>query len=271
MSHFQSCSNSSINAEKNGKRKSFANVLNNFEDAVDKQHIIHPQILASSGDLAALKDSIFFFSLSLKEIGRDGATLLHHAARTSQLTVMKYLVEEEAELDAADSSGNTPLHLSILACHIEDIHFLLEAGDSSSKKNLDGNTLLHLAAKELTGKAAGVCFEHSVGVDVTGPRNRTVLHAIAEADNIEAFKLFKSYCEKNELACTESEVIEELSKSDDDGFTAIHLAARKNSHQVLREIFRCWKEQGYAMDSVLDFIKEENSTPLHVAVDAGNY
>ena len=71
--------------------------------------------------------------------------------------------------------------------------------------------------------------------------------------------------------CTESEVIEELSKSDDDGFTAIHLAARKNSHQVLREIFRCWKEQGYSMDSVLDFIKEENSIPLHVAVDAGNY
>ena len=147
MSHFQSCSNSSINAEKNGKRKSFPNVLNNFENAVDKQHIIHPQILASSGDIAALKDSIFFFSLSLKEEGRDGATLLHHAARTSQLAVMKYLVEEEAELDAADSSGNTPPHLSILACHIEDIHFLLEAGDSSSKKNLDGNTPLHLAAK----------------------------------------------------------------------------------------------------------------------------
>ena len=73
------------------------------------------------------------------------------------------------------------------------------------------------------------------------------------------------------LKLLKSEVIEELSKSDDDGFTAIHLAARKNSHQVLREIFRCWKEQGYSMDSVLDFIKEENSTPLHVAVDGGNY
>ena len=187
------------------------------------QHI-PPQILASSGDIETPKHSDS--SLSLKEKSRDGATLLHHAAHASQLAVMKYLVEEEAELDAADSSGNTSLHLSILACHIEGIHFLLEAGASSSAKNKDGNTLLHLAAKELTGKAAGACFEHSIDVDVTGPRNRTIFHAIAEADNIEAFKW---HCEKSEMACTESEVIEELSKSDDDGFAATHLAERKET------------------------------------------
>ena len=274
MSHFKSAATAVISVSTLGKGKTIKgfNTFTNFEDAVDKQHIIPPHIHASNGNLHALKASIDAFSLSLKERGKDNSTLLHHAARSRQLAIMEFLVENKIDLDAVDNSGNTALHLSVMACHVDGIHLLLKAGASCSLLNNDLNSPLHLAAKELTGETFKACLAHPVDIYVRGPRNRTILHIISENDNFEACKAFKEYMDKK---CPNSSVKsgakDRLCIGDDDGFTPAHLAARKNSHKVLEHVFSYWGENGCSIENLFDLINEEYSTPLHVAVDGGNY
>ena len=273
MSHFKAVATAvtTVSTLRKGKAIKCFPSFTNFENAVDKQHIIPPHIHASKGDLHALKASINAFCLSLKERGNDNSTLLHHAARSRQLAIMEFLVEKEIDLDAVDNSGNTALHLSVMACHVDGIHLLLKAGASCSLLNNDGNSPLHLAAKELTGETFKACLAHPVDIYLRGPRNRTFFHIISETDNIEACKFFKDYSDANNLVSNECEATEKLCVGDDDGFTPVHLAARKNSHKILEQVFNCWKEKGYSVESVFDLINEENSTALHVAVDGGNY
>ncbi len=256
---------------KGKKRKCFTSscTLGNFEEAVDKQNIIPPHIHASTGDLIGLKSSVASFSLSLRERGKDNATLLHHAAQGSQLPVMEYLLKNEIELDAVDNLGNTALHYSVMAGHVEGINLLLDAGASTNFLNKARNSPLHLAAKDLTGKALNACLSHPVDIFIKGPRNRNLFHVLAEVDNVKGYRLIKENL--GNVICSENDLIDKLSIGDEDGFSPIHLAARKNSHQVLEYIFNCWKEKGFSIDKVFELINEENSTPLHVAVDGGNY
>ncbi len=55
-----------------------------------------------------------------------------------------------------------------------------------------------------------------------------------------------------------------LSAADQDDLTPIHLAARSGSH------INKGLEHGYTPEQILRFLDEENSTPLHAAVDGGH-
>ena len=164
---------------------------------------------------------------------------------------MRYLIENGVELDAADQDGNTALHVAACRGNIESVHLLLDAGSSTTATNNSGDAPIHTAAREKSAAALKTFLVHSrVDWDLKGFRNRTLMHIIAEADNLECCKALheevvkKMGCGENHTSCHAHSSHSHGERNlcacikDDDGLTAVHLAARMNSHKVLEFIIQ---------------------------------
>lgn len=239
--------------------------LSSLDDCTDHFHREPPHDFAANGNLAALEESVAKFGLTMRESDQNSSTLLHHAARTNQVEVMKYLLEHGGiELDATDKHGDTALHVAAREGHVQAIYLLLESGANINILNSEKEASVHTAAKEKSGQAIRAIVEHHfcAACRLRGFRNRTILHYIAAEDNVEACKVLQGCLSKvpDKRNC--------LHLKDDDGLTPVHVAAQKNSYQVLEFFILLCKE--YSLDNTLGFVDEEDSTPLHAAVDAGH-
>jgi ankyrin repeat protein len=67
-------------------------------------------------------------------------TLLHIAARCGNLELIKFLVEEGADIEALMNVGSTPLHTAAFRGHVKIVEYLLQRGARIYVKNLEGHT-----------------------------------------------------------------------------------------------------------------------------------
>ncbi|XP_075326849.1 diacylglycerol kinase zeta-like isoform X2 [Odontesthes bonariensis] len=80
----------------------------------------------------------------------DGCTLLHHAVEAGSKDIVKYLIENvpTSHLDVAEKHrGDTALHKAATCCQRSICHFLVEAGASLMKTDLQGDTPKQRAEK----------------------------------------------------------------------------------------------------------------------------
>ena len=242
-----------------------------LEDFADTQHHLPPHHHATEGNLEALEDMVQRLGLTLRECDRNLSTLLHHAAKANQVAIIRYLLENGVDIDTVDYSGDTPLHIATREGHSEAIDTLVNAGASTSILNKAKDTPLHTAARDKTGQALKAILLHPVDMNARGHRNRTLLHVVAEVDNIEGFKVLCHAMKGTIKKHTHGAKTKHLCycTADDDGLTPVHLAARKNSYQVMESfLVKC---RVHTTESILEFMDTEKSNPLHVAIDAGSY
>ena len=225
------------------------------------------QTLAAEGRLDQLKSMIKEHDLTLNETDNNGCTLLHHAALHNQLLVMSFLIDSGISLNAVDNDENTALHLAAENDFPEACHLLLSNGASDLILNKKQWTALHLAAQR-SNKALNGILDHPVDYAPKGYRSRTPLHVICEHDNIEGMEIFYNKVIVDVFNTKKGGL--KICAADDSGLTPLHLAARKNSHRCLDFIIQKATMLGNTTEQVLGFIDEENSTPLHAAVDSCN-
>ncbi|XP_072242876.1 LOW QUALITY PROTEIN: diacylglycerol kinase zeta-like [Leuresthes tenuis] len=80
----------------------------------------------------------------------DGCTLLHRAVEAGSKDIVKYLIENvpTSHLDVAEKqTGDTALHKAATCCQRSICHFLVEAGASLMKTDLQGDTPKQRAEK----------------------------------------------------------------------------------------------------------------------------
>ena len=224
--------------------------------------------IAAEGRLEELKHMIEEHHLTLDETDRNGYTLLHHATLHNQLLVMSFLVDSGISLNAVDNDGNTALHLAAENDLPEACHLLLSNGACDSIFNKEQWTALHLAARG-RNKAMKAILDHPVDYSVSGYRRRTPLHVISEYDNIEGMEIYYNKVFVS-LLKTGKRAAAQICTTDDNGLTALHLAARKNSYRCVDFTIQKIKELGFVIEKILGLFDEENSTPLHAAVDSCN-
>ena len=242
------------------KRKPSKNSLEVYLDLNEDP----PQKLAAQGDLDGLKACIESFGLTLKETDKNCFTLLHHATYHDQLVVMEYLIESGANLDAVERDGNTALHIAVQREFIDAVNLLLKSGASDTILNKQLDAPLHIIARMTNKELLAAFLQYDIDILIPGYHKRTPLHVIAEHDNIECCEVFHSAAmasKKNNFR---------LCATDADGLTPTHLAARKGSHRVLTFMLDKCRTHGYPSETVMSYLDEENSTPLHAAVDGGH-
>ncbi len=223
--------------------------------------------LVTEGRLEELKSAINEHNLTLTEVDENGQTLLHHAVLHNQELIMSFLIDNGCNVDAVDNRGNTPLHLAADNDLPEACHLLLTNGANDSILNKDAFAPLHLAARG-KNKSLSAILDHPINTSVQGHRGMTVVHIICEHDNIEGMDIIQTKVTTDLLKTKKTGF--KLLVPDDNGLTPIHLAARKNSYRVLDYIIRSAIEFGHDIDLVFGFLDEDNSTPLHAAVDSCN-
>ena len=229
---------------------------------------LNPYQFAANGELDNLKSFLETFGITIKERDENRATLLHHAATTNQIEVMTYLIDSGIELNAVDKDGHTALHIAVLQGHVEATNLLLESGIDDTILNKDSDAALHIVARYTDTRLLSVFLDHpDIDLVVTGYRKRTPLHVISEHDNIAACSVLHNSIMVKEHFKKKNGF--RLCAADEDDLTPIHLAARKGSHKVLDLCMTICKGHGYPPEVVLGFIDEENSTPLHAAIDGG--
>ena len=78
--------------------------------------------------------------------GHFGHTSLCIAGENNHLDVVRYLVEQGADIEKADRDNQTPLIWASYYGHLEVVRYLLEQGADRDKANNNGYTSLHNAA-----------------------------------------------------------------------------------------------------------------------------
>lgn len=164
---------------------------------------------------------------------QDDLTLLHFAAMAGDTTGMRLLLDKGSDVNAADKSGQTPLHKvrSVSAAEL-----LLAHGADAAVKDKDGRTPFDMA---LTGGHNGVArllAKYAIFPAMTSRDSRTVqriLYAFPEV----------------------------LGARDKDGATPLHYAADEGSKPVC-ELF-------ISAGADVNARKNDGVTPLHIAATLG--
>ena len=74
-----------------------------------------------------------------------GVTGIHWAACTGDTALLKFFIEQGADVNALTSSGTTPLHYAVLMRQLESVRSLLQFGAQVNAASQSGHTPLHYA------------------------------------------------------------------------------------------------------------------------------
>lgn len=102
---------------------------------------------SGKGHLSTLR--LFFdmgVDISLRDIV-SGDTPVHEAVNSRKLEVVKFLIENGADISVANYDGNTPVHEASASCIFDILRILVNKGADLSRRNLDGYTPFEMAAQ----------------------------------------------------------------------------------------------------------------------------
>lgn len=215
--------------------------------------------------------------------GAHEQTAAHWAARNGHISVLAMLKKYDANMNAQDKLGRTPLYNAVLREKIETIRYLLdEAGTDPFAKTQSGANVLHLASlKNLRESTAHLLERKIFAPDIRADNGATPLHYAS--DSAECAKLLLEYgCDKDARdleGCTtllaavsqnNIQVIESLlahgasvSIPDNDGITPMHIACA-NGFEALFVIL-------LKHNAEIDPTDNNGTTPLILAAGRGHY
>ena len=181
----------------------------------------------SSNSLDDLNDQ--FISCYINATDKNGRTALHIAIENGSAKSLEKLLEtSEVDINIANNNGFTPLHLAVThGCKEEDatmretansvrpllVKSLVDFKDIKlNKKDQDGSTALHLAAKYADVKTLELLLKADIDVNAKNYNQRTALHNAAQ------------YADKHVIKSLLAAGIDVNAKNNR-GFTALHMAA----------------------------------------------
>ncbi|KAJ3555048.1 hypothetical protein NM688_g2789 [Phlebia brevispora] len=109
----------------------------------------------------------------------DGRTPLHWACTSGSLDIVRYLLDQKAEVDLQDHSGWTSLHIAVSAGHEDITRELLGAGADVRKANDKGLTPLHYAASKSHVDIGKLLVARGADINARDKANQTPLHRAA--------------------------------------------------------------------------------------------
>jgi ankyrin repeat protein len=142
------------------------------------------KILLPNNNSGAKHDVNFRFSRSDKT-GYGGHTALHIAAINGDIHEIKRLLDLQADINAEDDGGLSPLHYAIMADSSNELIFcieiLLRSGSNiNASNNKSKSTPLHLAARYGKIDKVKVLIKHGARVNSMNADGQTPLHYLCK-------------------------------------------------------------------------------------------
>ncbi|XP_028417225.1 uncharacterized protein LOC114541509 [Dendronephthya gigantea] len=200
----------------------------------------------------------------------NGSTVLHSAVAKGKLEIVKYLVENGADVNRPDIDGLTVLHTAVSKGTLGIVKYLVEKGaavNAINSKNADGSTVLHSAVAKGKPEIVKYLVENGADVNSTDIDGKTVLHNAVTGSKLDMNTYGRTVLH---YAVTEStiDIVKYLVENGADvigkttnGRTVLHSAVTKGTLKVVK----------YLVENGAD-INGKNSdkwTVLHSAVNKG--
>lgn len=113
----------------------------------------------------------------------DSDSPLHHAVRTKQTEIARYLLEKGADVDALTYNTNTPLHLAAFDGNDEIIRLLVARGADIDAKECDGWTPVYCAILNKHPETVETLAELGADLNAQTGSGWTALHKAADKGN----------------------------------------------------------------------------------------
>jgi ankyrin repeat protein len=160
------------------------------KEAVPDKHKITTELFeaAQKGDFETVKNLLTKYP-DMKDVRRNGGwTLLHMSLNSREL--VKYLIEDGADIEARSDSQWTPLHSQAYGGHTDGVELLLEHGADIEAKHAYDMTPLISSIRWDRIAVAKLLVEKGANVDATNTLGRTPLIMSATEGYFELAKIF---------------------------------------------------------------------------------
>ena len=178
-----------------------------------------------------------------------GQTALHWAASEPDGTAVATLLSEGADVEARDQDGRTPLQIAAASGSAAAVEALLHRGAETNERDNFRQTPLHLAAASQGARTIDDLLRAGAAPDAQDAFGRTPLHEAARTGSLPAVQRL--------LAAGASP-----NAADAYGYTPLHLACRRGCIGVVQLLL----ERGAQVSAA----SASGVTPLHEAALAGD-
>jgi ankyrin repeat protein len=147
---------------------------------------------------------------------------LHIAAAGGNIQEIEMLIANSYDVNKKNTNGETPLHCAFDKLpSVDTLRILIANGAKINAQNKDGKTPLHLAFEKRDLECFKYLLDNGADVKAKDDKGRTPLHYASEDNQLEFVK-----------ALVESDA-SGLLEEDNQGMTALHLAAKKGHKDCL--------------------------------------
>ena len=244
-------------------------LLENGADIDDKNYggFTPLHIAAKYGEIKAMITILSYASkehkvelLATKD--NSGKTALHIAAENGKIDVIRFLLENGAEVNAKDRSGATPLYTPIKYGHTDIVKLLIKEGAEVDITNRYVNqTPLHWAVKNGRFDIVKFLLENGADINAIDNAGETPLHLAVKNGRFDIVKLILS-------SVSEEQKMNLLATENGYGYTPLHIAIRYGKIEIMITILSSVTEE-----QKMDLLTTKDSyddTPLHTAIEYGN-
>nr|6FES_A Chain A, D12_BRIC2, a synthetic protein,D12_BRIC2, a synthetic protein [synthetic construct]6FES_B Chain B, D12_BRIC2, a synthetic protein,D12_BRIC2, a synthetic protein [synthetic construct]6FES_C Chain C, D12_BRIC2, a synthetic protein,D12_BRIC2, a synthetic protein [synthetic construct]6FES_D Chain D, D12_BRIC2, a synthetic protein,D12_BRIC2, a synthetic protein [synthetic construct] len=185
--------------------------------------------------------------------GSDLGKKLLEAARAGQDDEVRILLANGADVNTADETGFTPLHLAAWEGHLGIVEVLLKNGADVNANDERGHTPLHLAAYTGHLEIVEVLLKNGAGVNATDVIGTAPLHLAAMWGHEEIVEVLLKNGADARAQDKFGKTPEDLAR--DNGYESVARLARK---EIIRAVVDELKE---LIQNVNDDIKEVEKNP----------
>ncbi|KAL9578016.1 MAG: hypothetical protein Q9212_005996 [Teloschistes hypoglaucus] len=207
--------------------------------------------LARSGDVEGIRALFDAGAATAKDVTVYGVTLLHTASRRRDLCLMRLLIEQGADVNAAEEAGESPLHAALsFADNYEAVRLLMANGADLANRATDNQTALHTIFNSTVAHVLMTC--DWIEATVADKDDKSIGHFIAWSSRSTVVDFQRARAHD----------LGDLWTADRSGRNCLHFAASRGNFGLLEYLLK-----SAAPSDVLE-TDSQGLTPLHHAVQS---
>ena len=206
--------------------------------------------------LKFLKDAGLDFNLT----DNDGRTVLFYALQSDQCNekCLNYILDHGARVDVRDKKGNTPLHIAARYSNASKMKLLLERVNSVNEKNKNGDTPLHVAVQRSSVKIVELLLNKGANVLEKNNKGKTPLDfAISQDDKTIVYLLLRHVKDPQ----IKSEYVEKIFQAGD-AYTA--RLKKLSDKQLIKEFLKEISRVNFNEEKIEALVREIKSRKIAI-------